>query len=237
MLSLPILQKDMDEILVFIFITIGLPLIICTVFRWRKWCVWLYKSSCLLLDMFFVALIYGFSTVYISFEGMLNTELHPWERVQGCLIFAIIVSVFFYIGSQIAFLITRSKYYNRRQRGRILIIEGALYLLICGAGCLLCYSDIVSRYKGFAENEVVYKIKTYQEITGHLPQSLSEIGIDDSVSVDNYKYRDRYFIYTNHADQFTLESDKCDIDSVLRYKVTYKSRNEAWTVQMLIDQP
>lgn len=229
MLFLLIMQKDMDEILVFIFITIGLPLIICTVFRWRRWCVWLYKSLCLLLDMFFVALIYGFSTVYISFEGMLNTELHPWERVQGCLIFAIIVSVFFYIGSQIAFLITRSKYYNRRQRGRILIIEGALYFLICGAGCLLCYSDIVSRYKGFAENEIVYKIKMYQETTGHLPQSLLEIVNADYYSEPYwFEYRNRNFIYTNSVDSFTLEVETVE-DCVMPYKAIYRSRNDAWS--------
>ncbi len=131
--------------------------------------MYLYKAVCLALLL--PALSIG---LFLSLRPLnvdsLNFSLHPWrEYVMGRFLLATVFAAVIFAVSQIPFLFVRQ--FAKKEKRRMVKVEGLIYLCILAIGTWLCYDEVQKH--DYPENKIISQINDYRDSHGHYPDCIS----------------------------------------------------------------
>lgn len=183
--------------------------------KWPKPGVHLFKVAVfmLFLSALFFALFFTLMGLNVN---ALNIDLHPWrEYVMWRFLFAATVTVVLFAVSQIPLIFIRQ--FSKREKLKIIKIEGLIYIVILAVGTGLCY--YVVQDSTYPENYVIKHINDYQKEYHRYPESLNEIGVPSDTTSHFGHIHIQYF---HNDSSFTLLV-KSEYEQYI-----YDSRKDMW---------
>lgn len=175
--------------------------------------LYLYKAAVFMLflpglffALFFTLMGYG--------KQALNIDLYPWrEYVMWRLFFAAGITVILFVVSQIPLLLIRQ--FSKKEKLRIVKIEGLIYFGLLAAGTGLCYYAVQDH--DYYENKIVADISNYYKEHGYYPENLNRIDLpNDSTDVRySHDYKSFTLLIKNGNGEFIYDSRNRLWDEVL----------------------
>lgn len=191
-------------------------LLVLILIKWPKPGMYLYKAVCLTLLLSALFLAFFFSLRALN-EISLNIALHPWrEYVMFRFLYATVFAAVIFVVSQIPFLFVRQ--FDKKEKQRMVKVEGLIYLCILAIGAGLCYYE--EQGHDYPENKIISQINIYRDTYGHYPDSITPTTFQGGyvISTDSLNVR-----YWHDKSSFTILAQN------IYGKYIYDSQSDLWS--------